>query len=260
VSDPALPKVVVVPADAVSRAVADAIATALAEAVATRGIAHWATTGGSAAPGMYQALAASPLRERVPWGAVHTWFGDDRFVPYDHPLSNVLPLEEILLPPLEHAGLPVPVENLHRWPIAEAIARVEGPAWTAARYGEAMAAGMPSTADGTPVFDLLVVGVGPDGHLLSIFPGSAAWDEPSSCVGIPVPAHNEPHVERVTLHPRALAAARSVLLVAAGASKAANLGRAWTGDDARELPVRAARLGTATWILDDAAAAELPKN
>jgi 6-phosphogluconolactonase/glucosamine-6-phosphate isomerase/deaminase len=118
---------------------------------------------------------------------------------------------------------------------------------------------MPADASGTPVFDLVVVGVGPDGHVLSVFPGSATWDEASSCAAVPAPTHIEPHVDRVTLHPRVLASARSVLVVTAGAGKAANLGRAWTGDDVRELPVRAARLGTATWILDEAAASELPR-
>ncbi len=77
-------------------------------------------------------------------------------------------------------------------------------------------------------------------------------------VPVPAPMHVEPHVERVTMHPRLLAAAREVLVVTTGASKAANLGRAWTGDDVRALPVRAARLPTAVWLLDAAAAADLP--
>ena len=76
---------------------------------------------------------------------------------------------------------------------------------------------------------------------------------------MPAPTHIEPHVDRVTMHPRLVAAARRVVVVSAGASKAAVLGRAWTGDDARELPVRATRLGQATWILDEAAAAEIPR-
>ena len=220
---PSLPRLVVVGADAVSGAAADAIARVLAQAIAARGVAHWATTGGSAAPGIYRALGALPLRKRVDWSRVHTWWGDDRFVPYDHPLSNVLALEEILVPLLEHAGATVPVEQLHRWPIPQAIALAEGPAWVAGQYA-----------------------------------GAAAWDETATCRRVPAPTHIEPQVERVTFHPRLIPAARSVLVVTAGASKAANLGRAWTGDDLRELPVRAARLGTATWILDPAAAAELP--
>ncbi len=249
-----LPKLRVLHPGEVAWAAADAIATALAEAVEARGVAHWATTGGSAAPGIYAALANPPLCERVPWDRVHTWWGDDRFVPYDDPLSNVLPLETIL-----RRGVEIPDANLHRWPIAEARAAGAGPAWAVARYARELAALLPADAAGTPVFDLVLVGVGPDGHLFSMFPGSAAWDAPSPCVAVPAPLHVGPHVERVSLHPRVLAAARSVLLVATGASKADHLGRAWTGDDVRELPVRAARLGTATWILDDAAAADLPK-
>ncbi len=254
-----LPRLVILPLDDVSGAAAEAIATAIADAIAARGVAHWATTGGSTAPGIYRALGASPLRGRVDWSRVHTWWGDDRFVPFDHPLSNVLPLEEVLLPLLHEAGIEVPMEHLHRWDIAEAIARSEGPAWTAGEYATSLAIHVPADATGSPILDLIVLGVGPDGHVLSVFPGSAVWNEASSCAAVPAPTHIEPNVERVTLHPRLLASARAVLVVTTGAGKAANLGRGWTGDDARELPVRAARLGTATWILDEAAASELPR-
>ena len=65
---------------------------------------------------------------------------------------------------------------------------------------------------------------------------------------------------RVTIHPRVIAAARRVLVVTTGASKAGKLAHAWTGDDVRELPIRAARIPNATWILDEAAAAELPRD
>ena len=78
--------------------------------------------------------------------------------------------------------------------------------------------------------------------MLSVFPGSAVWDDAALVVPVPAPTHVEPHVARVTMHPRLLAAAREVLVVTTGASKAANLGRAWSGDDVRELPVRATRL------------------
>lgn len=254
-----LPQRIVVGTDEVSGAAAAEIAHVLEEAVAARGVAHWATTGGSAAPGIYRALGASPLRGRVDWSRLHTWWGDDRFVPYDHPLSNVLPLDEILVPLLEHAGATVPMDQLHRWPIPEAIATSHGPAWTADQYATSLAIHVPTDAAGSPVMDLIVLGVGPDGHVLSVFPGSATWDANAVCVAVPAPTHIEPHVPRVTMHPRLIAAARSVLVVTSGASKAANLGRAWSGDDLRELPVRAARLGTATWVLDDAAAAELPR-
>jgi 6-phosphogluconolactonase len=255
-------------------AAAAEIAAVLAASIAERGVAHWSTTGGSAAPGIYRVLRVPPLRETVDWGRVQVWWGDDRFVPIDHPLSNVLPLEQTLLASgaddalsgpsmaavgVHGDGISIPAGNLHPMPMAEAIER-DAAAWAAARYArELRDAGPPVDADGTPIFDLLLLGVGPDGHILSVFPGSAAWDADALCLAVPAPTHIEPHVERVTLHPRVVAAARTVLVVATGGSKADALGRAWTGDDVRELPVRATRLPGATWLLDEAAAASLPR-
>ena len=242
-----LPGLVVVESADVSATAAGEIARALRAAVEARGVAHWATTGGSAAPGIYAALEALPPAGRVPWDRVHTWWGDDRFVPPDHPLSNVLPI----------TGTAIPGANLHPIPAGEAIAAGEGPAWAAEGYAAELEAAVPAAAGGVPVLDLVILGVGPDGHILSVFPGSAVWDAACLVCAVPAPTHIEPHVERVTLHPRLVAAARAVIVVAAGASKAANLGRAWRGADAREVPVRAARIPTATWILDEAAASEL---
>ena len=244
----ALPRLVALPTDAVPAAAAAEIARVLAAAVEARGTAHWATTGGSAAPGIYAALREAPLRDALDWSRIHTWWGDDRFVPADHPLSNVMPI----------AGMPIPDTNLHPILAGEAIALGESPAWAAARYAAEISALVPADPGGTPVLDLVILGVGPDGHILSVFPWSGVWDEAATVCAVPAPTHIEPHVARVTMHPRLVAAARAVVVIAAGGSKAANLGRAWTGDDFRELPVRAARLGTATWFLDEAAAAELP--
>jgi 6-phosphogluconolactonase len=273
---PALPDLrILATPDDVAAAAADEIARVLRDAIRERGVAHWSTTGGSAAPPIYRRLGADPLRESLDWGRVHVWWGDDRFVPYDHPHSNVAPLEQILLTsggdeansgPAssgvgEHgAGVRIPAANLHPIPSSAAIAHGTGAAGAAEAYEREIAAYGPAAgAEGLPVFDLIVLGVGPDGHVLSVFPGSAVWDAAGLVVPVPAPAHVEPHVARVTMHPRLLAAAREVLVVTTGASKAANLGRAWTGDDVRELPVRAARLPNAVWLLDGAAAAELPR-
>ncbi len=270
-----LPQVRVFPTtDELWKATATEIAESLAAAVAERGVAHWSTTGGSAAPGIYRQLRVPPLRDVLDWERVHVWWGDDRFVPPDHPLSNVLPLEQILLatgadetlsaPRMATAGGPggvvlIPAGNLHPIPMAEAIAH-GGAAWAAARYaGELQTRGPGGDPEGTPAFDLLLLGVGPDGHILSVFPGSAAWDDPATCLAIPAPAHVEPHVERVTLTPRVVSAARRVVVVTAGASKADVLARAWSGSDIRELPLRATRVASAVWMLDEAAAASLPR-
>lgn len=269
------PRLRVLPtAEDVAADAAHEIARVLAEAIRDRGVAHWATTGGSAAPPIYRHLRESPLRDEVAWERVHVWWGDDRFVPYDHPDSNVQPLEQILLETggdegqsgpgnadvgWRGIGLRIPAENLHRIPMTQAIGQGTGAAGAAEAYARDLEQLAPAGPGGVPALDLIVVGVGPDGHLLSVFPGSDVWEAAANVTAVPAPTHVEPHVERVTMHPRLLQAARSVLVVTTGSSKAANLGRAWQGENVRELPVRAARLPNAVWILDAAAAAELPR-
>ncbi len=269
-----LPLVRVFPtADAVAEAAAGEIVAGLAAAIAERGVAHWSTTGGSAAPGIYRHLRVPPLRDLVDWSRVHVWWGDDRFVPADDPLSNVLPFEELFLAAdpgrtggaddvdeVDLGGIQIPPANLHPVPVAEAMVNGEGPAGAAAAYETALLLHGPErNEDGVPVFDVILLGVGPDGHVLSVFPGSGVWDAASLVVAVAAPTLVEPHVERVTMHPDLLAAARSVLVVSTGAAKAAVLGMAWGGDDVREVPVRATMATNTTWILDEAAAAELPR-
>jgi 6-phosphogluconolactonase len=253
----ALPALQILPAPEIPGAAAAFIADALRGAVEARGGAHWATTGGSSAPAIYRALAAPPLVASVPWDRVHVWWGDDRFVPYDDDLSNCLPFDTVLGAAEDgRGGLVMPSSNVHRWPIPAALAAGEGPAWAAARYTEELVRRVPAGAAGWPVLDILILGVGPDGHILSVFPGSRAWDASEPAVAVPAPRHVRPRVERVTLNPALVAAARTVLVTTTGAAKAANLARAWMGDaDPRELPVAATLLPTATWLLDDEAAA-----
>lgn len=247
--------VVVAHAAAASEAAARHIAGSLRAAVAERGRADWATTGGSAAPGIYRHLADDPLRDEIPWAQVHVWWGDDRFVPRDHPLSNVQPLDDILLD-----STPLPIANLHPFRTGEAIgASRDAASVAAAMAAELAAAGLPIT-DGFPVLDLVVLGVGGDGHILSVFPGSTAFDAEAWVVDIPAPTHIEPHVARVTMHPLVVRVARDVLVVATGAGKAEVLADILgDGRDERRWPAQLARHGRATWILDEAAAARLTR-
>lgn len=247
---------------------ADVIAEALGEAVSRAGRADWATTGGSTPTGVYRALMAGGPGA-VQWNAVHTWWGDDRFVPSDHPLSNVRSFEDIL----EEAGawetvhsdvhrarLHVPAENVHPFRTGEAIGAGRSAEECAAELeAELRAAGLKET-DGFPVFDLLFVGVGGDGHLLSVFPGSAAFESRDWALAIPAPTHIEPHVPRVTLNPATVTVARRVLAVVLGESKA-DVVRRLFGDpvDPKTLPAQLAIRDDATWILDEAAAAQLPR-
>ena len=251
-------------ADAASHAAAVHIARSLAAAVASRGRADWATTGGSAAPGIYRLLADDPLRDEIPWADVHVWWGDDRFVPRDHPLSNVKPFDDILLgigraeegtagggP----AGVPIPPEHFHPFRTGEALDRARGAAWCADAMAAELHASGPISDDGWPAFDLLTLGMGGDGHVLSVFPGSPAFEAPELALAIPAPTHIEPHVERVTLNPAVVTAAREVLVVVVGASKAAILAEVLGPlTDVRRLPAQLARHAGTTWIVDEAAA------
>ena len=250
------PEVLVLPdAASASATAARRIASALAAAAAARGVAHWSTTGGSAPGAIYRDLAREPLHDAVPWERVHLWWGDDRWVPPDNPLSNALACWDILL-----REVPVPTAQVHVVRVGEAMAAGESPAWAAARYAEELhAANLPIDAAGLPILDVVLVGIGSDGHLFSVFPGSATWDHPAWVQAVPAPTHIAPRVDRVTLHPRILDAARLPMAVVHGAGKASIVGRIFgpRGDE-RELPALLARRRGAIWILDEAAAAEIP--
>ena len=104
----------------------------------------------------------------------------------------------------------------------------------------------------------MLLGVGPDGHILSVFPGSAAFDDDGWAVGIPAPTHVEPRVQRVTMNPALVPAARDLVVVATGGSKADVLRDVLRSpEEPRRLPAQLARRAGATWILDRAAAANL---
>jgi 6-phosphogluconolactonase len=252
------PETLIVAADAddAARLAAQRIVASLAAAVKARGRADWATTGGSAAPAIYRHLIEAPLRDAVDWAAVHVWWGDDRYVPRDHPLSNVGPLDDILLD-ADH-GIAIPVANLHPFRTGEGIGAGRGAAWTASALADELAAAGLPTHDGWPVLDLVLLGIGGDGHLLSVFPGSAAFDSTAWALPIPAPTHIEPHVERVTVNPALIGAAREVLVVAPGGGKAEVLAEIFGPvRDPRRWPGQLARRAGATWILDEDAAARL---
>ena len=240
---------------AVCNAAATAIAGAIARAIDERGVAHWATTGGSVAPGIYAALRVPPLRDAVDWSRLHVWWGDDRFVPLADALCNVQPFEALVS---GRDGVSIPATQVHRIPSEDAIVGGHGPDWAAAQYAASLRSVGPAlNADGVPVLDVIVLGMGSDGHIMSVFPGSAVFDADTLVAGVPAPTHIEPQVPRVTMHPRMVTAARLAILATAGAQKAPILARALAGGDPRELPVRVAAGPNATWLLDVAAAADL---
>ena len=259
-------RLVVADPEAAALEAAGRIADILSDAVKARGAAHWVTTGGSASLGTYLRLAAAPLRDAIPWPGVEVWWGDDRFVPRDHPLSNVKPFDDILLGIGEaeegtagiERGVPLLIDHLHPFRTTEAIGRGRGIDWCAAALADDLRAADLEQADGWPVFDVLLLGIGGDGHLMSVFPGSPALDSPELAMAIPAPTHIEPHVARVTLNPAIIGAARHVLVVVQGADKAPAMAQVFGPViDPRRWPAQLARIGGASWILDEAAASKL---
>lgn len=252
-------------ATAAAAAVAEALTDALA-AAARRGRADFASTGGSKPAAVYRALLAEPMRSRVPWDALHIWVGDDRFVPRGDLASNLRPIDRVLLAGDASLGLapaPLDPDHVHPWPTDAALAVGEGPAACAARFERTLCAELVTDGAGRPIFDAVLVGVGPDGHLLSLFPGSAAFDAPGWTTWTPAPTHVEPHLERVTLTPVALDATPRLIVAAFGARSsritAELLGASHAGPagDERRLPALRARRAGATWVLDVAAATGL---
>lgn len=252
------PTILVVPdAAAAGTAAGGIVVDALERAAAARGRADFATSGGSTPAAIYRALAAAPLRDRMPWAQTQVWWGDDRFVPREHELSNVKPLDDVLL---RDGAAPLPPANLHPFPVARTLAIGEDEAWCAAELATELHASAIAVENGWPVFDLVLLGVGPDGHILSVFPGSAALESRSWAVAVPAPQHIEPHVPRVTLNPRIVTVAREVLVVATGEAKAPVLREILHGEpDETRLPAQLARHQRATWVLDKAAASALDR-
>jgi 6-phosphogluconolactonase len=283
VTEQADPTIEVLPdAEGAAAEAATRIANALVEAVGRRGRADWATTGGSTPIPIYRHLVQPPLRDRVPWDRVHVWWGDDRVVPRDHPLSNRLPFDQVLLRAAGLAGLsgagddgysgragdwpgvPIPEANIHGMPIDFALGRTatedEAARQAAATYASALrAAPLERDARNLPVLDVVLVGVGPDGHVFSVFPGSPLLDSTAWVSAVAAPEHVEPHVARVSLHPQILSSARLPLAVVMGGTKAAIVREILAGPiDVRRLPAQLARRHGGLWILDQAAAGQLP--
>lgn len=255
------PEVVVLEdAAAVAQAVAERMVEAALAGAAVRGRADLVTTGGSMPTAIYRALQRPPLRDRMPWDALHIWFGDDRYVPRDHPASNAGLLDDAFFGtagnPAVPAG-PLDPERVHAFPTGAAIGEGRGATWCAERYAAEIRDAVPLDADGWPRFELILVGVGPDGHLLSVFPGSDAFHRDELALAIPAPTHVEPHLARVTLNPRVLDGS-AVLAALAGSDKAAIVATIFGAEvDPNRWPSQAIRRPGATWLLDRAAAALL---
>ena len=214
----------------------------LARIDANRGRAAICLTGGSSPQQLYRLLATDPYRGRIPWDRVHWFIGDERFVTPNDPLNNMAMAREIFLDRC------APAANVHPIPTETA-----DPDVSANRYASELRSfyGADELDSARPLFDVVLMGVGPDGHTASLFPDDPAVEETRRwVVGVPK-AHVEPFVPRVTLTLPALGSCREMLFEVAGSQKRAILTRLFTDEN---LPANRARSTGETVLLADQAA------
>ncbi len=203
------------PADLAERVAAWLLARAQAKA----GRFAIALSGGSTPKALYARLAQAPYRDAFPWDRTHLFWGDERFVPPDDPLSNYRMVKEALL---DHA--PIPAANIHPTPTTG-----ETPEQAAADYARTLQAfyGADALDPARPLFDVNLLGLGDDGHTASLFPGTAVLEERSAWAAAVVGAKAE---ARITLTYPALESAAAAAFLVTGAGKATMLKRLLAGD------------------------------
>jgi 6-phosphogluconolactonase len=230
---------------ALAEAAARAAIAGIGAAVEAHDACTWVLTGGGTPLAAYQRLAGHELRHGVEWDRVRVAMGDERCVPPDHPDSNWGQAAAALL---DH----VPVDDQHLLRI-----RGEAPPGQAADEYEALLRALPAARPGVPRLELVWLGVGPDGHCLSLFPGRPELDRRDRLV---VPVHDapKPPPDRISLTLTALEGVERLTVIAAGAAKAAVIAKALAGDDSLPISRAVATVersgGEVAWLLDRAAA------
>jgi 6-phosphogluconolactonase len=191
--------------EALARRVADWL---VAAAVGSERSFRVALSGGSTPRRLYELLSGPPYRGAVPWARTHWFWGDERFVPHDSPESNFRMVWEAML-----ARAPAPTRNIHPIP-------TEGltPQGAALSYENKLRRfyGAPTLKPDRPLFDVTFLGLGPEGHIASLFPGTAILSERLRWVGAVIGAKPEP---RITLTYPALESSRAIAMLVTGAAK-----------------------------------------
>ena len=228
--------------EALARAGAAEIVGAYTRAMARRGRFDLVLAGGSTPRGTYEVLAEEPFRGAVDWARVRVFWGDERCVPPTHAQSNFRMAADTLL-----SRVPIPEASIHR------ISGELPAARAAALYEQVLRSAVPEMP---PRFDLVLLGLGTDGHVASLFPGADGPDD--SAIAIPTSAPAEPR-ERVSLTLPVLNAAREILFLVSGMDKADVLSRVFAERADRSPAVLpAARVrptrGRVRWLVDRAAA------
>ncbi len=227
---------------ALAERAANLFLTAAQEAVSARGKFSVALAGGSTPLRMYDLLACEPYSLKIEWSKCHLYWGDERCVPPTHVDSNYRQSADHLI-----SRVDIPAKHIHR---------IQGelpPIQAAEQYQTELQ----RYFEQTPVFDLILLGLGPDGHTASLFPGTPALEEKEKWVtGVPHSAPPPPLVDRVSLTLPVINAARQILFLVAGADKAEIVARIFKAPGA-EATLPAQRVnpnaGRLTWLVDVAA-------
>ena len=216
------------------------------QAIATRGRFSVALSGGSTPKAMHHLLAQAPLKHQVEWKSVHIFWGDERFVPPEHPASSLRMARETLL---NH--VPIPAENIYPIPTTGVAAAAAG------QYAQ-MLIGFFSPS--FPQFDLIFLGMGPDGHTASLFPGHPQVTAAGERLVAAVAGAPKPPPVRITMTYELINQASNVIFLVAGEDKAGAVARVFAAKfDPANCPAQGVRPlnGRLLWLLDKSAAQEL---
>lgn len=210
-------------------------------------------TGGTVGGGVQEAVASSPMRGAIDWNRVHFWWGDERFVPKDDPERNEVQARAALLD-----ALAIPEGNIHPFPASDEVADIEE---AAARYTEELKAfADPTLRLPVPRFDITFLGVGPDGHIASLFPEQDVLQDGGKLV-VAVLNAPKPPPRRLSLTLPVINSSHRTWMVLSGAEKASALGLALAGASASEVPVAGVQGRRRTvFFVDAEAASQVPQN
>ncbi|WP_326649173.1 MULTISPECIES: 6-phosphogluconolactonase [unclassified Streptomyces] len=237
-----------------AQAAAARLITKIVDAQSARGSASVVLTGGRNGNALLGALGTSPARDAIDWPRLDLWWGDERFLPEGDPERNVTQAREALLDkvPLDRA-------RVHAMPASDGEYGNDADAAAAAYAAELAAAAGPEDHGPVPTFDVLMLGVGPDTHVASLFPELPAVRERERTV-VGVHGAPKPPPTRISLTLPAIRAAREVWLLAAGEDKAKAVKITLSGAGEVQAPAAGAYgRGRTLWLLDAAAAAQLPR-
>jgi 6-phosphogluconolactonase len=234
---------------ALASAVAELFVTTMATVLRDQTEAHVVLTGGSVGIAVLRAIRTHPDCAALDWSRVHAWWGDERWVPRDHPDRNEGQARGALL---DH--IPIPADNVHAFPAADDGVSLDD---AAILYRDEL---ITAGSGAMPSFDITFLGVGPDGHVASLFPEREGPRVTEATV-IAVDDSPKPPPQRLSLTLPLLNTSQRVWLVLAGVDKAPALGLALAGASAADVPVAGiSALHTTLFFVDQAASSEVPES